>query len=50
MIWFDDVAEPEFWVYDSNGMARYENLKSYLEAYLSDDISAYNKNPMLTVK
>ena len=46
MVWLDDVEEPEFWVYDSNGMARYENLRNYLEAYLSDDLSAYNKNPM----
>jgi hypothetical protein len=42
LIWFDDVEEPELWVYDSNGMARYKNLKTYLEAYLSDDLSAYN--------
>jgi len=43
LIWFDDVEEPEFWVYDSNGMARYKDIKTYLEAYLSDDLSAYNK-------
>ena len=41
LIWFDDVEEPEFWVYDSNGMARYKNIKTYLEAYLFDDLSAY---------
>ncbi len=43
MIWLDDIEEPEFWTYDSNGMARYKDLKTYLEAYLSDDLSAYNK-------
>ena len=43
MIWLDDIDEPEFWIYDSNGMARYKNIKTYLEAYLLDDLSAYNK-------
>ena len=43
MIWLDFKEEPEFWIYDSNGMARYKNIKTYLEAYLSDDLSAYNK-------
>ena len=42
LIWLDDIDEPELWVYDSNGVARYKNLKKYLEAYLSDDLSAYN--------
>jgi hypothetical protein len=47
LVWFDDVVEPEFWVYDSNGMARYENLECYLNAYLSDDLSAYENNWIL---
>lgn len=43
IVWLDEVDEPEIWVYDSNGMARYKNLMCYLEAYLEDDLSAYNK-------
>lgn len=44
IVWLDEVDEPEIWVYDSNGMARYKNLKFYLKAYLDDDLSAYNKS------
>lgn len=42
IVWFDEVEEPELWVYDTNGMARYKNLLCYLKAYLDDDLSAYN--------
>ncbi len=37
MIWLDCIDEPEFWVYDSNGITRYKDIKTYLEAYLSDE-------------
>jgi hypothetical protein len=47
LVWFDDVVEPEFWVYDSNGMARYEHLECYLNAYISDDLSAYENHWIL---
>lgn len=39
-LWIDFEDEPEFWVCDSNGESRYMNIKEYLEAYLSDDVSA----------
>ena len=44
IVWFDEVEEPELWVYDTNGMARYKNLLCYLKAYLNDDLSAYNNS------
>lgn len=41
LVWLDDVDEPQVWVYDSNGEARYKDLLSYLIAYLEEDLSAY---------
>jgi hypothetical protein len=49
LIWFDDIEEPELWVYDSNGMARYKNIKDYLDAYLSDEMSAYSAGWILAL-
>ncbi len=43
LIWLDETDEPELWCYDCNGMARYRNLRDYLQAYIEDDLSAYNK-------
>lgn len=43
LLWFDHIAEPELWVYDTNGEARYKDLLSYLEAYINDDTSAFDK-------
>ena len=43
LIWLDETDEPELWCYDCNGMARYKNLRDYLQAYIEDDLSAYNK-------
>ena len=43
LIWFDDIDEPELWVYDENGEARYENIEQYLKAYLNDDLENYSK-------
>ena len=43
LIWFDDIDEPELWVYDVNGEARYENIEHYLKAYLNDDLENYSK-------
>ncbi|MGI4745654.1 MAG: hypothetical protein ACRYFY_06355, partial [Janthinobacterium lividum] len=40
LLWLDFEDEPEVWAYDSNGESRYRDLRSYLEAYLSDDLSA----------
>ncbi|NPE61430.1 hypothetical protein HLB27_20730 [Dickeya dadantii] len=40
LLWLDDEAEPEFWVYDANGESRYKNFIEYLTAYLNDDVSA----------
>ncbi|MFT0212410.1 hypothetical protein VQ643_07300 [Pseudomonas sp. F1_0610] len=33
LLWFDSKIEPEIWVYDSNGEARYANLADALLAY-----------------
>lgn len=41
LLWLDETIEPELWVYDANGEARYRSLDDYLEAFLSDDMSAY---------
>lgn len=43
LLWLDSEDEPEIWVYDQNGESRYNNLKSYLIAYLDDDVSASQK-------
>lgn len=43
LIWFDCIEEPELWVYDTNGEARYKNLLSYLASYINDDIAAFNE-------
>lgn len=44
LVWFDGLEEPELWVYDTNGEARYKDLLSYLISYINDDLSAfYNK-------
>jgi hypothetical protein len=40
LLWLDFEDEPELWVYDSNGESRYKDLAEYLNAYLSDDLSA----------
>jgi hypothetical protein len=47
LLWFDSMDEPELWVYDTNGEAHYRDLQSYLEAYLTDDLSAYEENWLL---
>ncbi|EDH5631774.1 hypothetical protein S483_000485 [Salmonella enterica subsp. salamae] len=44
LLWLDDEAEPELWVYDSNGESRYKNLDEYLIAYLNDDLSASTRS------
>ncbi|SHG91583.1 hypothetical protein SAMN04488522_108229 [Pedobacter caeni] len=41
LVWFDETEEPELWVYDVNGEARYKDLLSYLESYIKDDLSAF---------
>ncbi len=41
LLWLDGILEPELWVYDTNGSARYKNLDEYLIAYLDDDLSQY---------
>ena len=43
LVWFDCIEEPELWVYDTNGEARYKDLLSYLESYINDDISSFSK-------
>jgi len=43
LLWLDFEDEPEIWVYDSNGESRYKDLKEYLNAYLADDISAFER-------
>jgi hypothetical protein len=40
LLWLDFEDEPELWVYDSNGESRYKDLAEYLDAYLTDDLSA----------
>jgi len=50
LIWFDDIEEPELWVYDSNGISRYLNLEENLNAYLDDDLSASDSNWILEYK
>ena len=47
LLWVDDAVEPEVWVYDTNGNARYRDLEQYLNAYLSDDLSSYEKRWIL---
>ena len=47
LLWFDCMDEPELWVYDTNGEAHYRDLQSYLEAYLADDLSAYEEHWLL---
>lgn len=47
LLWLDGIPEPELWVYDINGEARYRNLDDYLIAYIEDDLSQYDKNWIL---
>lgn len=47
LVWLDEVEEPELWVYDSNGTARYKDLQHYLMAYLDDDLSSYSQQWIL---
>jgi hypothetical protein len=47
LLWFDCVTEPEVWVYDANGEAHYRDLKAYLQAYLDDDLTAYENHWLL---
>lgn len=42
LLWLELEDEPELWVYDSNGEARYKNLNDYLISYLTDDLSAFD--------
>ena len=44
LLWLDFEPEPEVWVYDANGESRYRNLEDYLDAYLTDDISAARRS------
>lgn len=44
LLWLDEVTEPEFWVYDSNGESRFTDLQTYLRAYLDDDVSAAGRS------
>ena len=43
LLWLDFEDEPEIWAYDLNGKSRYANLCKYLQAYMSDDVSASQK-------
>ena len=43
LVWFDCIEEPELWVYDTNGEARYKDLLNYLRCYINDDLTAFNK-------
>lgn len=40
LLWFDCKDEPEFWVYDSNGLSRYVDFNNYLLSFINDDTSA----------
>lgn len=42
LLWLELEDEPELWVYDSNGEARYKDLNDYLVSYLTDDLSAFD--------
>ena len=42
LIWFDSKIEPEVWVYDVNGFARYISMECYLQAFVDDDMAAYS--------
>jgi len=44
LLWLDFEPEPEVWVYDANGESRYKDLEAYLDAYLSDDLSAARRS------
>lgn len=50
LLWLDSKIEPEIWVYDTNGEARYANLAEYLIAYLADDLLAYERSWKLSNK
>ncbi len=47
LVWFDCQNEPELWVYDVNGSARYLNLEEYLKAFLDDTQDAYDNKWIL---
>lgn len=47
LLWFDGVEEPELWLYDSGGLARFKDLSTYLKAILTDDSSAYSSHWIL---
>ncbi|MGC7560107.1 hypothetical protein [Pasteurella sp. PK-2025] len=47
LLWLDGYDEPELWVYDANGEARYKNLDEYLISYIKDDLSQYDKKWIL---
>lgn len=47
LVWFDSTDEPELWVYDCNGVSRYKDLASYLQAYIDDDMSACSQKWIL---
>lgn len=49
LLWLDHQEEPQVWVYDINGEARYCHLEAYLKAYLDDDLSAYERESWLTI-
>lgn len=44
LIWFDSEIEPEAWVYDANGFARYKTIECYLKAFIADDLTAYSNS------
>lgn len=43
LVWFDEVEEPELWVYDANGEGRYGDLDEYLETYMSGQLFPYER-------
>lgn len=47
LVWFDCIEEPEIWAYDTSGEAHYQNLATYLQAYIDDDLAAYSKHWIL---
>lgn len=44
LLWLEFEDEPELWVYDANGESRYKDLEEYLQACLSDDVSAATRS------
>lgn len=50
LLWLDGFEEPQLWIYDTNGEARFIDLDDYLKSFIDDDVTVYEKSRWFSIQ